>query len=95
MQHDILLSPIRLSDLEKIIEASVQRAVSCTKSPVEELGGIELATEMTRLSRARVYALVASRGIPHFKRGNRLTFRKSDLAAWLLEGRRDQKGDPS
>ena len=61
-------------------------------SPAEEIGGVALARELTRLSQARIYALVGQRAIPHTKRGNRLTFRRSELVAWLEEGKREQKG---
>ncbi|WP_080056885.1 helix-turn-helix domain-containing protein [Spirosoma aerolatum] len=58
------------------------------QSDSSEIGGINLAMEVTRLSKARIYTLVAERTIPHKKRGNRLTFRRSELLAWLDEGSR-------
>lgn len=59
----------------------------------DEVGGIQLAQQITRLSIARIYTLVSERKIPHSKRGNRLTFRRSDLLRWLEEGVRiEQKG---
>lgn len=78
----------------------IEQLISIIQSPAEaspqkEIGGIEVAREVTRLSRARIYALVAERNIPHFKRGNRLTFRRSDLVNWLEQGRRGQKGGPA
>jgi predicted DNA-binding transcriptional regulator AlpA len=60
----------------------------------DEVGGIELATQITRLSASRVYTLVNQRAIPHKKKGNRLTFRRSELLAWLDEGNRETKGGP-
>lgn len=59
---------------------------------VDEIGGIELASQITRLSKARIYTLVSDRGIPHKKRGNRLTFRRSELLEWLDKGNREEKG---
>ncbi|MBD2752027.1 helix-turn-helix domain-containing protein [Spirosoma validum] len=64
-----------------------------SKEPVDEVGGIALAAQLTRLSQARIYTLVSKRAIPHKKRGNRLTFRRSELLAWLEEGNREQKGE--
>ncbi|RYC69624.1 helix-turn-helix domain-containing protein [Spirosoma sordidisoli] len=92
--HDILLSPLRVEDLTKIINAAVKLAMqeyqqTNTPSPVSDIIGIRAAAEITRLSRARVYALVAQRKIPHFKRGNRLSFKSSELLAWMQEDRRD------
>lgn len=93
--NDILLSPLRLSELETLIEKSVRRALDQLPSntPTDEVGGIELARQVTRLSAARIYTLVSKRLIPHKKRGNRLTFRRSELLDWLDEGNRsEQKG---
>lgn len=60
----------------------------------DEVGGIDLATEITRLSTARIYTLVSQRKIPHKKKGNRLTFRRSELLIWLDEGQRaERKGE--
>jgi hypothetical protein len=53
-----------------------------------EIGGLELAQEITRLSKARLYALVSSRGIPHSKRGNKLYFNRTELLAWVADGSR-------
>jgi hypothetical protein len=55
---------------------------------VPEIGGLELAQEITRLSKARLYALVSSRGIPHSKRGNKLYFNRAELLSWVAGGTR-------
>ena len=57
----------------------------------DEVGGIELAMQVTRLSKPRIYTLVSERAIPHKKRGNRLTFRRSELLTWLEEGNRAER----
>ena len=77
----------RLSNLE----ALTLEALSClrtTATTAPEVGGIELAQQVTRLSKPRIYALVSARNLPHMKRGNRLTFNRSDLMAWLNAGKR-------
>nr|GFA21257.1 hypothetical protein [Tanacetum cinerariifolium] len=53
-----------------------------------EVGGLELAQEVTRLSKARIYALVSAREIPHRKRGNKLHFNRTELLAWVNAGKR-------
>lgn len=57
----------------------------------DEVGGIELAVEITRLSKSRIYALVQQRGIPHSKRGNKLYFNRAELLAWVEQGKRQEK----
>ena len=54
----------------------------------DAVSGIDLAVEITRLSKSRIYALVQQRGIPHSKRGNKLYFNRLDLLAWVEEGKR-------
>ncbi len=60
-------------------------------TPVDEVGGIDLAEKITRLSAARIYTLVSKRLIPHKKRGNRLYFSRAELLGWVEEGNREQK----
>lgn len=59
--------------------------------PTGDVSGIDLAVEITRLSKSRIYALVQQRGIPHSKRGNKLYFNRADLLAWVEEGKRQEK----
>jgi hypothetical protein len=56
-----------------------------------ELGGIELAQEITCLSKSRLYALVSTRQIPHAKRGNKLYFTRADLQSWIRNGQRSSR----
>jgi len=60
-------------------------------APTSNASGIELAMEITRLSKSRIYALVQQRGIPHSKRGNKLYFNRAELLAWVEEGKRQEK----
>ena len=61
-----------------------------SSAPSDEIGGIELAQQVTGLSKARIYALVSARAIVHSKRGNRLFFRRSELEAWVAKGKREE-----
>lgn len=80
----------RLSAIEQVLQELRQQRNS---EPVtDEVGGIELARQVTRLSAARIYTLVSKRLIPHKKRGNRLTFKRAELLAWLDEGDRETVG---
>ena len=76
---------IRNAVKETVAESHRQEA-----SPVSApaIGGIELAQEITSLSKARIYTLVSERGIPVSKRGNKLYFSRADLLAWIGEGKR-------
>lgn len=78
----------RLETIEELLNRLLLQSNAPTLIP--QVGGIELAQEITRLSKARVYALVSAREIPHMKRGNRLTFSRTELLAWMAEGKRGE-----
>ena len=77
----------RLASLESKLDRLLNRQPA-TAAP--EVGGIELAQQVTRLSKPRLYALVSARGIPHAKRGNKLYFTRADLTAWVNAGKRSE-----
>lgn len=74
------------------IEAQQLETLQCLRQAIAQpaplVGGIELAQEVTRLSKARIYTLVSERAIPHAKRGNRLFFTRQDLLQWVADGQR-------
>jgi predicted DNA-binding transcriptional regulator AlpA len=77
--------------LERIEELVTRLSLSNNLQPqTPEIGGISLAQEVTRLSKARIYALVSARALPCAKRGNRLTFYRSELLAWVAAGKRGE-----
>lgn len=78
----------RLSNLETLALQILDK-LSSDNTPAQ-VGGIELAQEVTRLSKPRLYALVSARGIPHSKRGNKLYFDRAELLAWVAAGRRGE-----
>lgn len=84
----------RLTAIESSQREIIARLQSTNTDPADEVGGLELAAQVTRLSKDRIYTLVSKRLIPHKKRGNRLTFRRSELLTWLDEGNRaERKGE--
>jgi len=77
----------RLSNLEALALQILNKLSQ--EQAAEEVGGMALAQEVTRLSKPRIYALVATRDIPHSKRGNRLHFNRADLMQWVAGDKRD------
>lgn len=76
----------RLETIEELLTRLLQQRSS--PAPAAELGGLSLAQEITRLSKARIYALVSARALPHSKRGGRLTFNRGELLEWVSMGKR-------
>ena len=58
------------------------------EKPADEIGGLDMAVEITRLARRTIYKLTHRREIPHRRVGGRLYFRRSELEAWIDAGRR-------
>lgn len=79
----------RLEKLEALITERLPISSSVSQTP--DIGGLPLAQEVTRLSKARIYALVSARSIPHSKRGNKLYFNRAELLAWVNAGKRNEK----
>ncbi|WP_369810998.1 helix-turn-helix domain-containing protein [Hymenobacter aranciens] len=75
----------RLDKLEALL---VERLPTTVTPTTPEIGGLALAQEITRLSKARIYALVSARAIPHSKRGNKLYFSRTELLSWVAAGNR-------
>jgi len=80
----------RLSNLEALQLETLQFLRSAkTIAPNEENGSIELAVKVLDLAKPTIYALVSKGQIPHSKRGNRLYFNRTELLAWIAEGKRN------
>jgi excisionase family DNA binding protein len=79
----------RLNAIEVLLVEIAEHLRGSTTANVLEIGGIELAQKITRLSKSRLYTLVATRQIPHAKRGNKLYFSRADLQAWIADSKRD------
>lgn len=83
----------RLERLEQLVVRLTLNISPQSSGP--DVGGIALAQEVTRLSKARIYALVSARVIPHYKRGNKLYFYRNELLAWVAAGKRSEKSQNS
>jgi predicted DNA-binding transcriptional regulator AlpA len=57
-----------------------------TKELTPEIGGIELATKITGLSKASVYRFTCEGTIPYHKKGGKLFFKTSELVKWIESG---------
>lgn len=71
----------RLDRIEEILKNQAQ------PEPDRLLTLPELA-ELLDLAAPTIYGLVSRREIPHTKKGKRLYFLKSEIDAWLSQGRR-------
>ena len=93
--RDLLLSPIRLNELETLIQNSVERAMKAHKPSQNELGTqteqlftIKEAADFLNLAVSTIYSMVSRGELPFMKRSKRLYFSKIELMDYLKAGRK-------
>lgn len=57
---------------------------------LEQIMNLQQACEFLHLAKPTLYTLTSRQKIPHFKKGKKVLFRKSELITWLEEGRQVQ-----
>jgi excisionase family DNA binding protein len=100
MSNDVLLSPIRLSDLESLIQNSVERALKAYNHNIRETEetsecflNIHEASAVLNLSVPTIYSKVSKRELPVMKRGKKLYFSNKELAAYLKAGHKQTSSE--
>jgi len=93
---DILFTPIRLSELETLIQNSVTKALrenhfSTNNEPDSDskaqIFGVNACSRLTGYSASAIYARTSKGLIPCFRRDGRLLFRRNEIMDWLTESR--------
>jgi excisionase family DNA binding protein len=90
---DILFTPLRLDEMETLIERSCRKVINEHKnvdSVIDEdkFIGIKDAAKLLNLTVPSVYTMVHKRQIPFYKRRQKLYFKRSELLEWINAGRR-------
>jgi excisionase family DNA binding protein len=86
MENPFLEITARLDALAVDVRALKSRTMN--DKPTDEIGGLDLAVNITGLARRTIYKLTHRREIPHRRVGGRLYFRRSELEQWIDAGRR-------
>jgi len=91
--NDILLSPIRLDEMESLVQKSVKKALDQygigklnTEPEDEPLMTIHEAANLLRIAVPTMYSYVSRREIPFIKKRQRLYFDRKQLQEWLRSG---------
>lgn len=69
------------------MKEQLDRIEKLVRVGAKEVLNVEEAALMLRVSKSRVYHLVSSREIPHYKNGKNVLFKKSEIEEWLLRDR--------
>lgn len=82
-------------ELQQLVTEAVQQALQSSSliNPTSSANErkyltVSEAAEYLNLAKQTVYGFTSSREIPFIKRAKRLLFTKSDLDAWLAEGKK-------
>ena len=89
--NDVLLSPIRLKELEALILNSIEKALSNqSRIPEKEEGKfltVQQAADFLNLTPPTIYSKVSKGEIPFMKKSKRLYFSKEELKTYIKGGR--------
>lgn len=77
----------RLGSMESLLHRLIENTGPATQA-LPEIGGMEMAMEITGLKRPSIYGLTSTRQIPHCRQGKRLYFKRSELIQWIELGRK-------
>jgi len=91
---DILFSPIRLNELETLIQNSVRKALDESQSKkrdnqpdADELLTVQACAKFLNLSVPTIYGKISRNELPFMKKSKRVYFLKTDLIKFLKTGR--------
>jgi excisionase family DNA binding protein len=92
---DITVTNLTIDDISRAIRDELKAYFDEKEETTreDEIGGIELAIELTGLAKPTVYSLVSERKIPHAKRGKKLYFSRRELIEWLTNGKRKTRDE--
>ena len=92
---DITVTNLTIDDITKAIRNELKAYFAQIEETEreDEIGGIELAIELTGLAKPTIYGLVSERKIPHSKRGKKLYFSRFELLEWLTNGKRKTRDE--
>jgi excisionase family DNA binding protein len=93
--HDVLLTPIRLNELETLIQHSVEKALKAFSgtqpaTDPDRLMNVDEAADFLSLSKSTIYSMTCKGELPVMKtnRGRKLYFSRNDLMEYVKQGRK-------
>ncbi len=96
--QNLLLTQISDEEIRQLFREELEnffaeKRFADEKSKSEEIGGIDLAIELTGLAKPTIYSLCSERRIPHSKQGKRLYFSSQELLEWIKNGKRKTQNE--
>jgi excisionase family DNA binding protein len=77
-----------LREIREIVHEEVQTHMASKEAKNEDWMDLDETAAFLKKAKQTVYGYTSNSSIPHYRRGGKLYFKKSDLEAWLLHGKR-------
>lgn len=81
------ITPIIQKAVNQAVKKAIQQNQVLSHKPKNEILDINGAVEITGNSKNTIYQLTSKKLIPHFKRGRKLYFKRSELLKWIEAGK--------
>lgn len=85
------LTNLTESEFKQFLRQSLMEIISesgiTNKSETREILNIKQASDFLQLKINTLYEKTSQKVIPHFKKGNKLYFNKTELQAWVADGK--------
>jgi excisionase family DNA binding protein len=91
MENPFELIMDKLNTIENLLKAVIKNDNGTVT--ITEVLNLDQAAEYISLSKSAIYKKTSERNIPHFKKGKKLYFKRSELDAWLTELRIDTNAE--
>ncbi len=95
--QNLVFTQLSIPEVQQIFRGELEKffANQPLKQTTEadEIGGVDLAVEITGKARSTIYDLVHKRLIPHSKRGKQLYFSRKELLDWIKAGKRKTQSE--
>lgn len=69
------------------IKAQLLRIEELTLAGIKAVLNVTEASQFTGISKPQLYRLTSEKRIPHYKKNNKLYFKKTELENWMLQNK--------
>jgi len=73
--------------LKQALSEILGEGLTQAKNIIPDILDVKQAADFLRLKITTLYEKTSEKTIPHFKKGNKLYFKRDDLQAWVQEGK--------
>ena len=96
--ENLVFTQLSITEIRRLFREEIEgffaeNKLNDNQPNADEIGGIDLAIEITGLAKPTIYGLVSERKIPHSKQGKRLYFSRHELTEWIKNGKRKTQSE--